>query len=62
MVEEVAGVMLVTGTAIAVVGLVRGLVFLPNRPRPADQVDRPDPVGPPDSAAGESGHDVVRTA
>jgi hypothetical protein len=54
-------VMLVSASGIALVGLVLGVLFLPNRPDRPDEVERADQVGQPTGSDGESEHDVVRT-
>ena len=56
-------VMLVGGAGIALVGLVLGVLFLPNRPdQPDDQAgDQAGWVGQPAGSGGESEHDAVRS-
>jgi hypothetical protein len=68
-------VMLASGAGIALVGLVLGVLFLPNRPNqpepatptgpaPVDQVESAEPtdrVGRAARSDGESEHDVVRS-
>jgi DHA2 family multidrug resistance protein-like MFS transporter len=49
--------MLVAAAGIALLGLVLGVAFLPNRAAPVE----PDPVGQEARSDGESEHDVIRT-
>lgn len=51
-------VMLVSASGIALLGLVLGVIFLPNRPNRPEGLDQ---VGEPGNSDGESEHDVVRT-
>ena len=53
--------MLVSAAGIALVGLVLGVLFLPNRPNQPDLSKEPDQVGQPGRSGGESEHDVVRS-
>jgi EmrB/QacA subfamily drug resistance transporter len=48
-------VMLISAAGLAVLGLVLGVAFLPNRPHP------PASLGPAAQSGGESEHDVVRS-